>query len=276
VDGNSPPRVAKYLNGAASEHDFRLIRTDRFVSPNEARSLGLAEVRTQCVVFMDNDCEVAPGWLDSLVRCATETGAHAVAPLYLEGDPSNRTIHMACGTARISETNGLRMFKSNHALAHRHYDEVRDELRRTETEMFEFHCVLLRVDALRAVGGLDTDLLSAHEHEDLSLLIRQAGGTIYLEPAAQITYLFGYLDRYDVQYARLRWSNEWNLRSTRHFREKWRLGATWGAESVEWCNDHRRMLLRETRGPINVLRRRLQRVVEKIRGGQSHGQGHPG
>lgn len=275
VDGNSPPGIADYLKRTADERGFRIVRTAHFLSPNEARSFGLAEVDSQYVVFIDNDCEVTSGWLDRLVQCAEETSAWAVAPLYFEGDPGDRTIHMAGGMARITVQNGTRTFKSNHALAHRHYDEVHRELHRTETQLFEFHCVLLRTEKLHAVGGLDTELLSAHEHEDLSLLIRQAGGTIYLEPAAQVTYLFGYLDRFDVQYVRFRWSNDWNRRSTRHFRNKWGLHANWGDDTIEWCNDHRRMLLRQTRGPINVLRRRLRRVVRSIPGSRLPARRHP-
>ena len=275
VDANSPPAIAQYLKRAAAERNFRLIRNEQFLSPNQARSLGLAAVRSELVVFIDNDCEVAPGWLENLVRCAVETGAWAVAPLYFQGDPGDRMIHMACGTARISEANGVRSFKSDHALAHRHYDEVCAELHRRETELFEFHCVLLRMDALRALGGLDVGYLSAHEHEDLSLLIRQAGGTIFFEPAAQVTYLFGRLDRFDAQYARLRWSDDWNRQSTRHFREKWGLHSDWGAGTIEWCNDHRRMLLRNSRGPIPMLRRWLTSAAKRTRGAQVQGKRAP-
>ena len=94
-------------------------------------------------------------------------------------------------------------------------------LRRAETDLFEFHCVLLRRSALDLLGPLD-EQLSALEQEDLALSIRAAGGTIYLEPEAQVTYALGdKIDRADAAYVRLRWSADWNRRRIDHFRTKW-------------------------------------------------------
>jgi len=266
VDGNSPPRVASYLRKASREKGFRLLRFDRFLSPNAARNVGLAEVRTDYVVCLDNDDEPEPGWLGHLVRCAEETGAWAVAPIYFEGKRGDGIVHMACGTARITEQDGVRTFKSNHTHAHRHIDEFESELTRTETELFEFHCVLLRMDAVRPLLPLDEGLLSNHEHEDLSLLIREAGGSIYMEPAARVTYAFGPLDSYDVRYAKLRWSDAWTRRSTRRFAEKWHLKEGWGADSIAWCNEHREDLLRAARTPSKALRSLAGRVARTILG----------
>jgi GT2 family glycosyltransferase len=247
VDGNSPPAIAAELETVARTRGMRLMRHDRFLSPNEARNLGLAEVRTRYAVCIDNDGEFEPGWLDLLVRCAEETGAWAVAPLYFEGSPGKGIVHMACGTARISEEDGRRTFRSEHTHAHRHVSELEPELRRCETELFEFHCVLLRMEPLRSLLPLDEALLSNHEHEDLALAIREAGGTIWMEPASRMTYVFGALDAYDAQYASLRWSDDWNRRSAERFRVRWRLHPGWGESSVDWCNGHREMLLRTAR-----------------------------
>ena len=74
VDGNSPPPICRYLRTQAQTHGFRLLRFDRFLSPNQARNIGLSQVKTPYVVFLDNDVIVSPGWLSSLVDCAEATG----------------------------------------------------------------------------------------------------------------------------------------------------------------------------------------------------------
>jgi glycosyltransferase involved in cell wall biosynthesis len=87
VDGGSPAHVRDYLRRQADRHEFRLIRTEHYVSPNTARNLAAAAVRTKYVVFIDNDALVSPGWLGPLVDCAEATGAWVVGPIYCEGEP---------------------------------------------------------------------------------------------------------------------------------------------------------------------------------------------
>src|SRR5262245_19121199 len=70
VDGGSPRYVRDYIATAASARGFKLIRSEVFLSPNQARNLGLYHVRTRYVVFIDNDVVVSPGWLTPLIACA--------------------------------------------------------------------------------------------------------------------------------------------------------------------------------------------------------------
>ena len=262
VDGNAPPGVAAFLREAAARYGFRLIRVDHFLSPNAARNLGAAGVDSDYVVFIDNDCEPAPGWLDELVRCATETGAAAVAPLYFEGTPGEDVIHMACGTAHFVEKDGVREFASEHTHSKRRAREL--DLKREDTELFEFHCVMVETARLRELGGLDEALLSNHEHEDLALQLRERGHRIVFEPASRVTYAFGALDRHDAKYVRLRWSDDWNRRSSQHFARKWRLREGWGDKSVNWCNEHREMLLGHVASPAHRLKATLGRAMRTL------------
>lgn len=258
VDGRSPDPVRQYLQRASTAHKFRLVRYDEFLSPNRARNIGLALVNpsTTYVVFIDNDAEVERGWLTELVACAEDTGAWAVSPVYLEGVPRDQRIHMAGGYAEITERAGLRSFAEDHLHNWEHYPEVRRSLKRDSTGFFEFHCVLLRLSALEQLGALDEELLSNHEHLDLSLAIRQAGGMICLAPEARITYVHGLLDDYDLQYALLRWSDDWNRRSTLRFADKWRLNGdpAWVDESVEWGRRHLEHLKRSRRSARTILK----------------------
>ncbi|WP_144869030.1 glycosyltransferase [Hyella patelloides] len=81
VDGNSPKNVQEYLKQKSQENNFRLIRTEHYLSPNKARNLALAAVNTEYTVFIDNDVCVESGWLEKLMNCAQETDATVVCPL---------------------------------------------------------------------------------------------------------------------------------------------------------------------------------------------------
>ena len=85
IDGGSPPYVRRYVQAEAEKHGFDIVRSEHFLSPNQARNLAVRHVTTKYVVFIDNDAVVTPGWLDALVSCAEETGADVVGPLIFMG-----------------------------------------------------------------------------------------------------------------------------------------------------------------------------------------------
>jgi GT2 family glycosyltransferase len=263
VDGNSPAHLKRYLERAATTKHFRLIRTEHFLSPNQARNIGLREVQTKYVVFLDNDVEVAPGWLTNLVSCAEESGAWAVAPVYFEGAAKNRLIHTAGGIVEFVEADGVRSIRVDHLLHHAFYDDVAPTLRRSPTGFCEFHCVLLPLEVFTKLGPLDEECLSLHEHLDLSLMIRRAGGLVYLEPKAHVTYTHGLFTGLDLEYARIRWSDDWNRRSTFHFLAKWHLDQTsaWGASVIAFGNGHREHLERLRLGPMRLLKNFVRNVL---------------
>ena len=96
----------RYLQRESSEKGFLLITTEHHISPNQARNLGLKEVKTKYVVFIDNDALVTPGWLEALVRCAEETGAWVVGPLCLIGEIGAGVVHVAGGNVHFKDEIG--------------------------------------------------------------------------------------------------------------------------------------------------------------------------
>jgi len=221
VDGGSPGSVAAYLRAQSASRGFRLIRTEHYLSPNHARNMGAAAVRTPYMVFIDNDVVVAPGWLSPLIACAERTGAAIVSPLNFEMKPLHTIVHFAGGQAHVDivEKDGR---------TERHIvDKIKKKnfpKESARTECAEFHCMLVRTDAFRAVGGLDERLLSTRENLDFCMMLREAGYEIWFEPASRITYLPPVrLKATDVPYFALRWSDAWDLASFRHFQGKWRL-----------------------------------------------------
>jgi len=226
VDGNSPKPIRRYLQVEARARGFTLLRSDCYLAPNTARNLGVARADTEYVVFVDNDVMVSPGWLAHLRCCARETGAWLVIPLYLEGRAEDGVIHMAGGIARIETENGRRVFKNVHRFFGRSLREVGHELKREPTGSIEYHCLLARRDVFAKLGPLDERIPSVWEHTDLALAVQQAGGAIYFEPAAIVSYdSAGGLSRYDLRYFAMRWSDEWGRMSIDRFSRKWSLPA---------------------------------------------------
>ncbi|MEU3296968.1 glycosyltransferase [Streptomyces longwoodensis] len=222
VDVNSPAPTARLLADEARLRNFTLVRTDAYVSPNRARNLGVRYASGEYVVFLDNDVLLTDGWLTALVDCAEETGAWAVGPLYLQGRLDERTVHMAGGDMEFSGTWGERAFRQTQRYFLRNLGEVPAEaLVRQSCDIIEFHCALVRLDALERVGGMDEGLLTTREHLDFCLRLLDAGGTVWFEPASVISYLAPPpFQPADLPYFLLRWSDAWTRETLRHFAHK--------------------------------------------------------
>ena len=257
VDGGSPPPLCRYLKQAAARHGFRLLRYDCYLSPNEARNIGFAGVTTPYVVFVDNDVIFAPGWLENLVACAEETGAWLVGPLYCLGDPVHEIIHMAGGEVFLEDNSEGRWLYEVHRYAEEPLAHVRHRLERTPTQVVEFHTMLVQSEALRRLGPLDEGLMCTREHLDLCLRVLRAGGTVYLEPRAVITYLQPPpLAWSDIPFYILRWSDEWARASDR------RLTETWGA--IDGYDVHLRRHIRVyRRQSLSLLRTAAGAILGK-------------
>jgi GT2 family glycosyltransferase len=246
VDGGSPEPTRAYLKEESKRKGFHLIRTDHYLTPNQARNLALKGVKTRYLVFMDNDILVSPGWLEALWRCAEETQAGLVGPIYCIGNPREQVVHMAGGDAHIEQKGGGRSLHEKHRLRGRRLPDVRSILRRERCELLEFHCMLARTDLFASLGPLDEQLLSTPEHIDLCLKARHAGREVYLEPDAVVSYVppppFA---RTDLPYFLLRWSEAWNRASLDHFRRKWDLSADdpFLRNHNRWLRKHRQIVL---------------------------------
>jgi GT2 family glycosyltransferase len=253
VDGNSPAKVRRYLEEKAQEKNFQLVRTDYYLYPNQARNLGLAQVKTKYVVFIDNDVVVSPGWLNPLVQCAEETGATVVGPLMCQDKPLHQIIHFAGGESHIwSDNTGRRRLREKMYKQGQQVAELHDQFQRQETELAEFHCVLVRTEIFKQLGSLDEAILNTKEHLDFCMSVRQAGGTVYFEPACIVTYVIEPPQWTDLHYYMLRWSDAWTLASLHRLRDKWDL-----VEDGYFQAKYKRLGWRRKMAIVGPLTRRL-------------------
>lgn len=256
VDVCSPKPVARYINQKAKEESFKVIRTAQYISPNQARNVGLRYVLehtdSDYVVFVENDVVVKKGWLTRMIACAEEERATVVGPLTCIGQPVHQVIHNAGGRSYIKTNvkNGKprRKIKQSAYLTGKPVAQVPEELRRKQCDYVEFHCLLARTDLFKTApfqktgGLLDEGMMATREHIDFCFMVTEAGGTIYSDRTAVITTdtvgidnnkvglveWFGELKLpdfklYDLPYFMLRWSDAWDLASLNHLRQKWDL-----------------------------------------------------
>lgn len=176
-------------------------------------------------------------------------------------------MHAAGGKSRLERQEDGRLVhvgRADHDRAPR--DRVEPVLRRSETEMFEFHCVLVRNDVFDVLGPLDEQLRSLHEYFDFSLAIRTAGGSVWLEPACVVTYAPPKaLTNAEKSYWYLRWSDRWNKGSIQRFAHKWQVDDNEGSlkDLARFGRYHRRLPVRWIRKPPAGMstRARAERAV---------------
>jgi hypothetical protein len=88
-------------------------------------------------------------------------------------------------------------------------------------------------------------LYSVLEHIDFCLKVTEAGGSVWLEPDSHVSYqaFRSYLAS-DLNYFRLRWSDDWNERSVRHFASHWNmdLDSPLFSEMQGWLGKHQNHL----------------------------------
>ncbi|MBV6624754.1 MAG: glycosyltransferase [Rivularia sp. (in: Bacteria)] len=225
VDGNSPKNIREYLQNQAQEKDFQLIRTDYYLTPNRARNIGLAQVDTKYVAFVDNDIIPAAGWLKALIDCSEDTEATIVGPLMFQYLPLHEEIHFAGGESHIVvDQKGRRRLREKMYKQGKHITDPRVKLQRTETELCEFHVMLVRTEIFQRLGMFDEQMLNTKEHLDFCMNVVKNGGKVYFEPSSKVTYVpTSPLKFSDLHYYMLRWSNAWELESLSRLRQKWNL-----------------------------------------------------
>lgn len=224
VDANSPGRTRRYLKREARNRGFQLIRFPYYLTPNEARNEGIRRVKTPYVVFIENDVVVSPGWLSALLTAAEETGAWIVGPLYLEIDGQKRSIHGTGRGATFRHIDGRTVIEEHNPLKFTPVENVTASFTRTQCDLVEFHCMLVRTEIFDRLGLLDGRLLNHREHYDLCFEVRKAGGLVLFEPSSVVTYLPPQiLIPSDLPYFMLRWSESWTDFTLPYFYKKWGL-----------------------------------------------------
>jgi len=254
VDNNSPSHIYEYLQVQAEEKGFEHVRSPYYLSPNQDRNAGLRRVKTPYVVFVDNDVVFSSGWLSALMRCAQETNAPVVGSLVCQYEPFHSIVHCIGGdymepdeyaafsqvfSSHQTESNKNEFKGDRNSIDHQwtieektyfqnqRLAEVNDQIQRQTVGFIEFHAMLVRTDLFDRIGLLDEGCCCTKEYLDFCMTVTRLGEPIYLEPTSVVTFLTHppapALQPYDLPYFMLRWSDEWEKASLKHFQQKWNL-----------------------------------------------------
>ncbi|MDJ0730290.1 MAG: glycosyltransferase [Crocosphaera sp.] len=265
VDGNSPGHIKQYLENQSQEKGFSLIRTNQFLTPNQARNLGLSHVKTKYVVFVDNDVLVKPGWLAKLVNCAEDTGSWLVGPLTLAGSDF-KTVHMAGGTTEIREKNGKKWIVQKRPYMNLPLAKVTHEIKKGETGLVELHCVLALTKAFETIGLFDEQLMSMCEEDDICMEVAKTGNKIYFEPESVISYVSpspSQIDWSDLPFFFVRWSDTWCQKSITRCIIKWGLteDSPFFRHTEKFVRDHRFLLVPRPKQLLNYVNYAVKRLL---------------
>jgi len=225
VEDAAPKRIGAKLRAMVRNVGGTYISIRHVLKPHSARLLGLREVRTPWVVFMDNDVLVTPGWLTRLVACGERHQAAYVSPMImLHGTPPTH-VHVAGGVNRIVRDRGVaRFIEEYHLMNCELPDRIELESGASETTMAEFHTVMVRRAMLEQAGGLNEGCSTAFEHNDLCLSMAAAGGVGWIEKRAVVEFMEDCAATWDDhKRTMLRWNKRWIDESLDAFCTKWRL-----------------------------------------------------
>ena len=140
---------------------------------------GAQAARGSLVLFLNNDTQVTPGWLDAMAAAARRPQVGIVGAKLLYGD--NRIQH-----AGIGFINGI----PDHP--HRFASADAPEVNRfRELDMVTAACLMVHRDLLLEVGGFDEVYRNGVEDVDLCLRVRAANRKVVYEPKAVVYHLEG-------------------------------------------------------------------------------------
>ena len=179
VDDASPDESSATL---ARINGLRLLRNTENLGFVGSCNAGAAAARGEFLLFLNNDTQVTPGWLDALLRCFDERADCGIA--------GSRLVYP---DGRLQEAGGLVFadgscwntgrFESRETAAYRY---------RRETDYVSGAALMIRREVFQRTGGFDTRYAPAYyEDADLAFAARKLGMRVYYEPASTVIHCEG-------------------------------------------------------------------------------------
>lgn len=179
VDDASPDETATVLDQVDG---LRLLRNPRNVGFIDSCNAGAAAARGEFLLFLNNDTQVTPGWLDALLACFAERADCGIAGarlVYPDG--------------RLQEAGGLVFADGGCWNTGRFEDRDAPAFQyRRRTDYVTGAALLVRREVFDRVGGFDIRYRPAYyEDTDLAFAVRQLGLAVYYEPASTVIHCEG-------------------------------------------------------------------------------------
>lgn len=187
VDNASSDGSAEWLRAALPE--ATLIANPENVGFARGNNQALAASRGKFALLLNSDAQLRPNALTRLLEVMTrESNAAAVAPMLLNGDgtfQAGPNDDITLGSELLLMFGLARLFRNGR------YPGYDAGAGRGEYAWVGGTCLLLRRSTWEQIGVLDTDYFMYTEEADWCWRARQAGWTIWYEPAAQAVHIGG-------------------------------------------------------------------------------------
>ncbi len=161
VDNGSTDGTPEYLEAQA---DVRLIRNAENLGAPRARNQAIPHARGDCIVFLDNDAMVSPGWLGRLLHHADVDGRSGAISCVADRARAEQHVEApaAAGTAAL-EAFASRLAREQHRQSR-------------PTILLSSFLLLVRREVLEAIGGFDERFTPwGFEDDDFALRAHLAG-----------------------------------------------------------------------------------------------------
>ncbi len=175
IDNASTDEAIDYL---FREKRITLLQNNKNLGFSKANNQGAQKAKGEILVFLNNDTEVQPGWLEPIIniyKTEKNVGAVGVKLLFPDG-----LIQHAGVT--ISE---------DHIPRHLYYREKADDLKVNQEREFQAvtaACIAIPKRVFHEVGGFDEEYVNGLEDVDLCLRIKQEGYRIIYTPKSVVIH----------------------------------------------------------------------------------------
>ncbi len=179
VDDASPDDSAETL---AKVGGLRLLRNERNLGFVGSCNAGAAAARGDYLLFLNNDTQVTPGWLDRLLDCFGEEphcGLVGSRLVYPDG--------------RLQEAGGIIFADASGWNFGRFADPNDPQFRyRRDADYVSGASILIETALFRALGGFDTRYAPAYyEDTDLAFAVRATGRRVIYQPESTVIHFEG-------------------------------------------------------------------------------------
>jgi GT2 family glycosyltransferase/glycosyltransferase involved in cell wall biosynthesis len=179
VDDASPDDSAAKL---AQVEGLRLLHNQTNLGFIGSCNAGAAAARGEFLLFLNNDTQVTPDWLDALLRCfaeRTDCGIAGSRLVYPDG--------------RLQEAGGLVFADGSCWTTGRFEPRDAPAFRfRRETDYVSGAALMVRREVFRRISGFDPRYQPAYyEDTDLAFAVRQLGLRAYYEPTSTVIHCEG-------------------------------------------------------------------------------------
>lgn len=181
VDNNSPDDTPELLRSWSERATVRLLDHNRNFAGG--CNLGASVARGRVLIFLNNDTEITPGALETLVDQALEPGVSVAGCrlLFPNGTLQHAGVAFLYGQALGGASMPQHVF-------HHQDGELAAARASYELDCVTAACMAVRADTFRAVGGFDENFRNGLEDVDLCLRIRMTGERIFYRGDATVVH----------------------------------------------------------------------------------------